>query len=94
MKPSPEAIREVLLDLLESRGPQKSFCPSEAARRLYPDDWRRWMPDVRAAAERLEAEGSLIATQGGVRIEPAQWRGPLRFRKPCLTAGTAPRESP
>jgi len=43
-------IRKILRELAEERGPDKTFCPSEAARRLDAKDWRPWMVKVREAA--------------------------------------------
>lgn len=76
------AIRKCLLALAAERGNAKTFCPSEAARRLSPEDWRRWMPQVRAEAIRLTQAGKLRCTQRGMEVDPAQARGPLRFSQP------------
>lgn len=80
-------IREVLRELGEERGGSKSFCPSEAARRLtekYPQlgNWRDWMEPVRENARRLESEGKLEFLQRGKRIssKPQEIRGPIRLR--------------
>lgn len=68
-------IAEVLRALAEERGPQKSFCPSEAAQRLS-EDWRPLMGDVR----RVGAELGLKATQKGQPVDPLTARGPIRFQ--------------
>lgn len=76
----------MLLDLARERGPEKSFCPSEAARRLvelYPElgsDWRRWMQPTRQVAQELEQEGLLDFLQKGRRIQASSVRGPIRLR--------------
>jgi hypothetical protein len=72
-----DEIAAVLLDLARARGPEKSFCPSEAARLLL-EDWRALMPDVR----RVGAEIGLVATQRGAPVDPRTARGPIRFRLP------------
>ena len=69
-------IIDTLWALAETRAP-KSFCPSEAARRVT-DDWRPLMPRVRALAK---AEG-LLATQKGRPVDPEAARGPIRPTKP------------
>ena len=80
-------IREVLLEIARQRGCHKSFCPSEAARRLVEKNpqlgnWRDWMEPVRADARRLESEEKLEFLQRGKRISsnPAEIRGPIRLR--------------
>lgn len=72
---SDKDIAEQLWALALARGPDKSFCPSEAARALA-QDWRPLMPRVRAVAATLP----LLATQNGVAVNPVQARGPIRLR--------------
>jgi len=72
--PTDGDIAETLLALAAERGPGKSFCPSEAARRLSPD-WRALMPELRRVAASLP----LIATQRGVPVDPVTARGPIRL---------------
>ena len=74
MTPSDGDIAETLLALAAARGPEKSFCPSEAARRLSPD-WCALMPEVRRVAATLP----LVATQKGVPVDPETARGPIRL---------------
>jgi hypothetical protein len=68
-------IADTLMVLAQARGPDKSFCPSEVARRLS-DDWRPLMPRVRRVAAGLP----LLATQGGRAVDPVLARGPIRLR--------------
>lgn len=82
MKATELEVEHILLGLAIERGSDKTFCPSEAARRLAPDDWRDWMPQVRAAAIRLVEAGKLCCTQRGQEVNPADARGPLRFSVP------------
>ena len=74
MTPTDDEIAATLLALAAERGPGKSFCPSEAARRLSPD-WRALMPELRRVAASLP----LIATQRGVPVDPVTARGPIRL---------------
>lgn len=75
MSVTDEEIAAVLMSLAHARGPGKSFCPSEAARRLS-DDWRPLMADIRRVAAGLP----LVATQKGVPVAPVQARGPIRLQ--------------
>ena len=77
MTPSDKEIADALLDLAHQRGVEKTFCPSEAARRLS-DDWRPLMPEVRRVAASL----SLTATQKGQTVDPITAKGPIRLGLP------------
>ncbi|MGJ8602665.1 MAG: DUF3253 domain-containing protein [Marivita sp.] len=74
MTPSDKEIADVLLDLAHQRGVGKTFCPSEAARRLS-DDWRDVMPDVR----RVSVGVALRATQKGHEVDARTAKGPIRL---------------
>ncbi|MEM6891589.1 MAG: DUF3253 domain-containing protein [Pseudomonadota bacterium] len=64
--------------LAEARGPRRTFCPSDAARRLAPEDWRPLMPRVR----RVAADLPLCATQKGQIVDVLTARGPIRLGLP------------
>lgn len=72
-------LHETLRDFARDRGVEKTFCPSEVARHLWPDAWRSEMPQVRAAAQDLVDAGELRCTQQGERVEPVSARGPIRL---------------
>ncbi|WP_231738283.1 MULTISPECIES: DUF3253 domain-containing protein [Kocuria] len=78
--PSSAEMRSVLLDLLRRRGPEKTVCPSEAARALAPDGWRDLMEDVRQEACRLADDGLADITQRGRPVDGRTARGPIRVR--------------
>lgn len=75
-----ERIQEAILRLLGERGPGKSACPSEVARALSADGWRKMMPAVRAAAEDLVGRGYIVVTQRGEIVPAGQPRGPVRLQ--------------
>jgi Protein of unknown function (DUF3253) len=69
-----------ILDLLAERAPDKTICPSEAARVLAGDgDFRPYMETVREAAGRLADAGRIEVTQKGERVDVATVRGPIRL---------------
>lgn len=70
-----DRIAAVLMNLALERGRGKTFCPSEAARRLSPSDWRALMPQVRRVAVTLP----LRATQRGREADLRTARGPVRL---------------
>jgi hypothetical protein len=78
--PEPEAIRAKILELLAERDLGKTICPSDAARALDPEGFRRLMPAVREAAQALVVEGALEVTQRGVPVDLPAARGPVRLR--------------
>jgi hypothetical protein len=65
-----------------ARGPGRSLCPSEAARALSPEGWRRLMPAVREAAAALADDGLVAVTQKGRVVDPRAARGPVRLTLP------------
>ncbi|MEO1533250.1 MAG: DUF3253 domain-containing protein [Pseudomonadota bacterium] len=81
-----DAARAAILTLLEARREGATICPSEAARKLDPKDWRGRMGEVRGAAASLAAEGRVVVTQKGVAVDVALARGPVRIGR--ATEGT------
>ncbi|MEM1442340.1 MAG: DUF3253 domain-containing protein [Verrucomicrobiota bacterium] len=79
--PRPE-LEEMILTLLEARDPGKSICPSEAARKVFPDSWRDYMDETRSVAIELASAGKIEICQGGEPVESFDFRGPIRLRKP------------
>ena len=71
-----DRIRAAIMDLALQRGRGKSLCPSEVAKALAPD-WRPLMPEVRAVAAGMP---EIVATQGGIEVNPVTARGPIRLR--------------
>ncbi|WP_137111522.1 DUF3253 domain-containing protein [Rhodobacter sp. SY28-1] len=71
-----DRIRAAILDLALQRGRDKSLCPSEVAKALSAD-WRPLMPEVRAVAA---ATPEIVATQGGIEVDPLAAQGPIRLR--------------
>lgn len=75
------ALETAILELLKQRGAGKTICPSEAARRVAPEDWEPLMERTRAAARRLETAGEIVITKGGVVVEGSRTKGAIRLRK-------------
>ena len=76
-----DRLRTAILDLLDRRGPGKTICPSDAARELAGEDFRKLMGAARAAAAELAAEGTIDVTQRGEVVDIALARGPIRLRR-------------
>ena len=73
-------LERTIVDLLSKRAQGASLCPSEVARTVAADDWRRLMEPVRQAARRLVASGRVEITQRGRPVDPSTARGPIRIR--------------
>lgn len=80
MNPGQRELEACILALLDERRPGASICPSEAARRASPANWRALMPGVRQAAAALAERGLVECTQGGQVVDAGALRGPYRLR--------------
>lgn len=78
-----EEIHNSHLKFAEERGLEKTFCPSEVARELYPENWREKMDLVREVADELVRIGKLsVLRKGQIKPElPSELVGPIRLRK-------------
>jgi hypothetical protein len=78
------ALEAAILSLLGERGPNKTICPSEAAKAVGGNesrrDWEGLMEPARAAARRLVATGKIIITQHGHIVDSSTAKGPIRLR--------------
>ena len=82
---SPEQLEETLMALAAARGPDKTFCPSEAARALggsHPDGWGPLMTPVRRTAVRLAHEGRIVIYRKGKPVDPDDFKGVYRLGLP------------
>ncbi|WP_439558414.1 DUF3253 domain-containing protein [Dyadobacter sp.] len=75
-----DKIATTILATAIHRGAEKSTCPSEIARMLFPDDWRKHMEDVREVAINLHNKGSVVITQKGVPVDVKHIKGPVRIK--------------
>ena len=75
-------IEDAVFDLLSRRDPGKSICPSEAAKAVDPEGWRRLMGQVRATAVGLARAGKLEITRKGRPADPDTLKGVYRLRLP------------
>ncbi len=82
---SPEALEETILGLVAARGPEKTICPSEAARALggdRPEAWGPLMQPIRRTAVKLAKEGRIVITRKGRIVDPDDFRGVYRLSQP------------
>ncbi|BBY28025.1 DUF3253 domain-containing protein [Mycolicibacterium sediminis] len=76
-----DELRTTILELARRRGPDKTICPSEAARAVGGERWRDLMDDARDIARDLARNGDVEISQKGTVLDPdGPWRGPIRIR--------------
>lgn len=75
-------IADTLVQMARSRADGRTFCPSDAARRLDPADWRPLLPEVRRIAARLQRDGLIAVTQKGRAVDAMSASGPIRLGRP------------
>ena len=73
-------IAEKILAVASTRGYGKSTCPSEIARMLFPENWRKHMKAVVDVAIELQQQEKVVITQKGLPVEPNHIRGPIRIK--------------
>ncbi|MEN0095063.1 MAG: DUF3253 domain-containing protein [Pedobacter sp.] len=74
------AIEKKILEIAIERGPDKTTCPSDIARMMFPNDWRRHMEKVRCVAVELQRKGKVLITQKGKPIDIEHIKGPIRIK--------------
>lgn len=62
------------------RGADKTICPSEVARSMFPLNWRKHMDEVRQVAIGLQHEGKVTITQKGEPVDVNHIKGPIRIK--------------
>ena len=76
-----KTAEEVIRELLLARAPDKTICPSDAAKAIAgPEGFRPHMDEVRNAARAMVARGELDVTQRGTVVDLDDVRGPVRLR--------------
>ncbi|MFC4210182.1 DUF3253 domain-containing protein [Pedobacter lithocola] len=73
-------ISTTILAVATKRGLEKSTCPSEIARMLFPKDWRKHMKDIVDVAIDLNNQGKVAITQKGIPIDVNHIKGPIRIK--------------
>ena len=73
-------ISETILSVARERGTEKSTCPSEIARMLFLNDWRRHMKEVVDVAISLQNCRKVVITQKGLPVDIDRIKGPVRIK--------------
>ena len=64
-----EDILSLAIMEMAKRRQDKSFCPSEVVRWIYPHDWRHFMEEVREAMMDLYRKGLVEVTQNNQLVD-------------------------
>ena len=75
-----DTIKNTILSMATSRGTDKTICPSEVARAIFGDNWRKEMQTVRNAAFDLAEQNQVMVTQKGKKVDPENLKGPIRIK--------------
>ncbi|MCW2316990.1 Protein of unknown function [Rhodoblastus acidophilus] len=81
-------LSETILDLCRAIGPEKSICPTDAAKAFAEKrgedelGWRNHLTDVRRKAVALALEGRLVIYRKGKPVDPENFRGVYRLGVP------------
>lgn len=69
-------------NIAKARGENKTYCPSEVAKQLFPENWRNKMDIVREVADNLCKDNKLIVSRYGIdlNILPSKIKGHIRLR--------------
>lgn len=73
------SLEKAIIQMLKKREPDKTICPSEPPRQLFPDNWRDYMERSRCAAGRLWAQDAVDIQKSGESIAPDDITGPIRL---------------
>lgn len=77
-----DPIDAAIFDLLAAVKEGGSICPSQAARALDAENWRRLLPHVRARAIALARAGRLVVLRKGKPVDPNDFKGVYRLGLP------------
>lgn len=87
-------IEAAIRALLRSRRAGATICPSDAARVVDGDGWRRLLPAVRAQAALMAEQGAIVITRGGMPLTRDLTKGVLRYKwAPECSQATRPSAS-
>jgi len=75
-----QRIRSRIMSVLAARGPDATVTPTEIAKDLDPNDWRKYLRLVREEAIALARTDRIEILRRGKWVNPDDVRGVIRFR--------------
>ena len=83
-----QRLEAAVLALARKRGPNKTICPSDAARAVGGETWRDDIDLARDVVRELAGAGAVEVLQRGEPVAAdADWKGPIRVRSKTVDAG-------
>ncbi len=76
------SVEAALLDLIEQAPPGKGVSPEQVARAVDPENWRRQLGQVRAAAVGLARQGRVTILRHNKPADPDTFKGVYRIARP------------
>ena len=73
-------VEAAISALARHRHPDRTICPSDAARAVGGPGWRRHMDLVRTVAAGMAEKKLIDVVQRGEVVQGRDWRGPVRLR--------------
>lgn len=80
--PAPPTAQDAILSLVAARK-GKTICPTEAARLVGADGWRRVLPLIRQTAVHLARSGQISIYRHNKPVDPTSFRGVYRLGPPA-----------
>lgn len=77
------SLDELILDLVEERGADKTVCPSEVARAKRDENWQQLMGEIRVRAVKLAKAGKISIYRKGKPADPDDFKGVYRLGFPA-----------
>jgi hypothetical protein len=75
-----EVLRTAILDFCRT-SPSSSFCPTEVLKRMYPEDWSMFLPEIRETMMEMFREGLILVFQNDIPINSEEIpQGPVRIK--------------
>ena len=76
-----EVLRTAILEMCRQKK-SNTFCPSEVAKMMFPEDWEQFLEEVRSVAMEMNQEGLIRIIQNGKPVDPDSVPiGPIRISR-------------
>ena len=76
------SLDELILEITEERGADKTVCPSEVARAKRKENWQQLMGEIRVRAVKLADAGQIAIYRKGKPVDPHDFKGVYRLGLP------------
>jgi hypothetical protein len=77
---SDEEVRETILAMCRTAGPEDSVRPEDIARKILPEHWQTLLKRVRLMSKQLAVVGQLTILRKGELADPKEFKGLIRLQ--------------